>query len=251
MQRCPFALCASLAALIGISLEARAAVVYDGIQGVATASATGSTPRTYVGQPFNIQDPGGGAPVAITQLVIRGFVSGAQSFTETRMRVQFWDTFDPGATGTALIFSNPNAAGIQTQLTGPITTTGSASRTFTFDFSSSPIILNSLTNLGISANWQSFDGSGFVDNTNLTIGLRNASFPAMTVGTNLAPSNGFFRNASGLTDFNFQADDARTLTGVTTGGIVFSLTGETIPEPASVAVFGLGIALLGRRRRNS
>ena len=59
----------------------------------------------------------------------------------------------------------------------------------------------------------------------------------------------YFRNASGLTDFTFQAGDARSLGGTNaTDGLQFSLSVAAVPEPTSLAIVGLGVAGFGWRR---
>ena len=57
--------------------------------------------------------------------------------------------------------------------------------------------------------------------------------PALTVGANLNPSGGYFRNASGLTTGNFQANDARAITNV--GGLMFEIT-TVVPTPGAAAL---------------
>ena len=122
--------------------------------------------------------------------------------------------------------------------------------TFTLTFTT-PISLTGLTNHGITLNWQS-DATGtgvFSDNTLLTTALRTGAGvavapPALTQGSNLSPGGGYYRNASGLTTFNMQANDARTIANV--GGIMFELT--AVPEPGSLALFGVFLAGALNRR---
>lgn len=231
------------------------AVVYDGLIAGTVANFTSSVPRTYMGQGFSIADPL--APVQITQARVVLVAGAALSYQNTRIRVQFWNTYDPSQTGTNLVFSNAVGAPI-VFTTGPITTTGATAFTFTLPFGS-PVSLTGLTNHGITFNWQS-DVAGignFIDDTLLTTALRTGSGgppPALTAGTNVNPGGGYFRNASGLTSFNFQAGDARTIANF--GGLMFELSAVSVPEPATVALFGLaGCCVAGgwyrMRRKNA
>ena len=206
------------AGLLGQSSVRAQIAVYDGLTGLSTVTTTGSVPHTYMGQAFSVADPGGGAPVHISKLeVIMFYIGAAASYADTKLNVQFWGTYDPTATGTSVVFSNP-IGGVQSQNTGPFNPAGTALKDFVFNFSPT-IDLPSLTNLGITLNWQSStDGVTFVDDTNFASGLRTGAGgtvppPALAAGANLNPGGGYFRNASGLTTFNFQAGQARQVNG--------------------------------------
>lgn len=234
-------------ALLALAGQAQAQVViYDGLNAGTVATFTGSTPRTYMGQAFSVADPGG--PVQITQMRVVLVAGAAVNYAASRLRVQFWDTYDSSQTGTNLVFSSSVTNRVFN--TGAINVTGATAFTYTLPFTI-PVSLTGLINHGITFNWQSdVLGTGnFVDDTLLTTALRTGTGgtippPALTAGVNLNPSGGYFRNASGLTTFNFQAGDARTIANV--GGLMFEITAVAVPEPATVAMIGLaGCCILG------
>lgn len=194
-------------------------VGYDGVTG-AQIAYTASTPHTYMGQAFDIADPGTTPQITSMQLVL--VTTTAVNYQNTQIRVQFWDTWN-GGSGSP-VFSVPDG-GVQTFVTGPFSSTGASGWIFTLNFAT-PISLTGLTQHGIAVNWQSDpSGSGtFSDDPNLTAALRVTGSANISPGANDNPSSGYYRNASGETDLNFANSDARALTGVTNGGLTFSLT---------------------------
>jgi len=214
---------------------------YDGITGAALGF-TGSTPRTYMGQGFEVADPGTAPQITSMRVVL--VTAAAVNYANTAIRVQFWDNYNSGASP---VFSNA-IGGPQVFTTGPLSNTGATAYTFTLNFAS-PIPLTGLTGHGVTVNWQS-DAQGlgtFVDDTNLTTGLRTTGSANIPVGVNLNPGSGYYRNASGQTDFNFQSSDSRSLSGVTNGGLLFDLT--LVPEPCTVILTIVGGLIVSRRRK--
>jgi hypothetical protein len=197
-----------------------------------------------MGQGFDIADPGG--PPMITSMHLTLFTDTAVNYANTLIRVQFWDTYNSAANP---VFSNPIGPTLDFP-TGPVTTFGTTALTATLNFAS-PIPLTGLTEHGLSVNWQSDpDGTGsFADDTDLTAGLRGPGSADINPGVNDNPGSGYYRNASGETDLNFQSSDARAFPGVTNGGLLFDLS-LAVPEPSSIVVLGLGaLAILWRCRR--
>ena len=180
-------------------------VVYDGRSG-AVVDYTTAAPRTFMGQAFDIADPGG--PPAIASIHLAVIAATAVNYSNTMLRVQLWDTFN--ATNSP-VFSNP-VGSLQDLITGPISASGAAYWTFTLNFTA-PIALTGLTGHGLTVNWLSDPtGTGtFALDTNLTAALRGSGSANVNPGTNSNPSSGYYRNASGETDFNFQSTDSRTL----------------------------------------
>lgn len=222
-------------------------IVYDGITGMPSFTTTVSTPHSFTGQAFNLSGAAGSTP-QISSMQLGRFVVGAQNFAFSRVRVQFWGSFDASATGATQVFSNAIGSPLVFN-TGAINTTGNAVSIFTLNFST-PLSFPSTTNLGIGINWLvSADGVTFVDEVNLVTAMRNpsAALP-IPVGSNITSGgNTFFRNASNLTNFNFQANDSRILSGGTqaTDGLAMRLNAVAVPEPATIALFGIvGISVL-------
>jgi len=230
--------------LLGGQGTARAGIVYDSETGAALGF-TGSTPRTFMGQGFTVADPGG--PVEITSMSLVLVAATAVNFAATRINVEFWDNFN---SASSPVFSNP--LGVNSFSTGPIITAGATAFTFILTFGS-PIPLTGLTNHGIAVNWQSdAGGTGtFIDDTNLTAALRVSGSSNILPGANTSPNSGYYRNASGETDLNFQSSDARTLSGVTNGGLVFRLTAAevAVPEPGTMLFLGSALVVLAGVRR--
>jgi hypothetical protein len=124
-----------------------------------------------------------------------------------RANLQFWENFSSGATP---IFSTSLGTYTVT-IVGLTTVAVNTVYSFDVDFSP-PIVFADATNNGVVINYQSDSGSGFADNTNLTSLIqRDGTLP--TVGTTplSGPNYGYYRNASGRTDLNFDSSDFRSL----------------------------------------
>lgn len=220
-------------------------VIYDAISDLSSATTTSSVPHTYMGQAFNTTADAGSTPL-VTSMQLGMFVIGAQNFADVHVRLQFWGTFDPSASGATSVFSNPIGSPIVFDV-GPISTAGNAVFFFTLNFGT-PVALPGTSNLGIGVNFQSSaDGQTFTDNTNLAAAMRApVGTDTIPVGQNITTGgNVYYRNASGRTDFNFNANDARILTGQTpdTDGLAFSLTAVAAPEPSTWAMLLVGAGM--------
>ena len=205
-------------------------VGYDGLTGAAV-SFTASTPRTFMGQGFSVANVVTNPQITRMRLVLVS--GGAVNYQNTRIRLQFWDTYN---SASSPVFSNP-AGEVQTFTTGPITAASPTAFTFTLDFASA-IPLTGLTGHGFSVNWQGDPtGNGtFTDDTLLTAGLRSAGSANIVIGTNLNPSSGYYRNAGGETNFNFLSSSSRSLSGITNGGLVFDLTVVEAKLPTTITL---------------
>jgi hypothetical protein len=205
-------------------------VGYDSLTG-AVANFTASTPRTFMGQGFSVANVVTNPQITRMRIVLVS--SGAVNYQNTRIRLQFWDTYN---SASSPVFSNP-AGEVQTFTTGPITAASATAFTFTLDFASA-IPLTGLNGHGLSVNWQSDPtGNGtFTDNALLTAGLRSAGSANIVIGTNLNPASGFYRNAGGENNFNFLSSSSRSLGGVTNGGLVFDLTVVEAKLPTTITL---------------
>jgi hypothetical protein len=100
--------CLGLAALFTLSVLGRAqstiasnvagpgpgeVIVLDTASGV-TCTFTSSTPRTHIGLPIAVADPG--APLAITGMEAHFVSTTGQAWEDVRIRVQFWEYMNPG-----------------------------------------------------------------------------------------------------------------------------------------------------------
>lgn len=196
-------------------------VVYDSATGAQFTTTTG-TPRAYIGGVANIA--GAGPQVDITSIDVFLAATTGATYTNIRARIQLWDTHS----GAASPVYSAAAGAVITADTGPVTTVTNNVNMLTITLPT-PLRLNSLANKGFTVNFQSDTGSGLADDVNLTVPL--AINGAMAVGTSgLNAGNGFYRNASGRTDFNFIPTDLRTFTGITDARAALVLRGNaTVP----------------------
>lgn len=206
---------------VGPQLQGGATVVYDSFTGGTPTTTTG-VPRTYEGGAANLA--AAGPQVDITAITVYMASTAAGTYTNVRARVQLWNTYVQTATP---IYSSPAGELITADL-GPITTTINSFLTIPITLAF-PVRLNSLTNKGFAVNFQVDTGAGFADSPDVTGLLTHTAPPA--VGTNAVNAgNGFYRNASGRTDFNFIPADLRTFTGLTNTRLAIILTGNsTVP----------------------
>lgn len=202
-------------------------VVYDSTGGTFTVST--SQPNSYIGGAANFAGPG--PQVDITSIDVFMASVAATSYTNIRLRVQFWDTYAAGATP---VYSN--AAGVVIEAdTGPVNTAASTVSTLTINLPA-PLRLNSLTAKGFAVNFQGDTGSGLADTSNLVTAIAVNGAP--TVGTSAVGSgNGFYRNASARTDFNFLTTDLRTFAAPTTNARAALIVRGNASVPVSLQSF--------------
>ena len=209
-------------------------LVFDTISGNPTL-AVGGTPRTYMGQDFTAADPGG--PLLIERVVVLMGSLTTQNYANIRASVQLWDTFDLNP-----VYATPAGAVQQFDL-GPMSLLANFAYDVDLTFAA-PIPLTGVANHGIAFNFKGDTGFGLADTNNLTAVVRyNAP---IAIGSN--PSGtGYWRNASGRTDFNFDFTDFRFFEpGVSALAVQIYAAG--VPEPATLplvlgalAVFGLSL----------
>jgi len=210
--------CLGLAALFTFSVLGRAqsitaanapgpgpgeVTVLDTASGV-TCTFTSATPRTHIGLPIVVADPG--APLAITGMEAHFVSTTGQSWEDVRIRVQFWEYMNPGLDP---LFSGP---------AGPVQDISIGARQFitrltyseTIRFAE-PITFETNGFHGIALNIQGKTNGHYVDTDALTPCMRlNAPFTVGSVA--LSPIQyGYYRNAYGLTDFNFFQSEWRSM----------------------------------------
>ena len=87
---------------------------------------------------------------------------------------------------------------------------------------STPITFAALADRGFAVSYQGDTGTGLAITDNLTSIIRSST-AAFAVGS--SSMNGYYRNASTRTDYNFANTDSRTL-GLTNQGIAIILKGN-------------------------
>jgi hypothetical protein len=210
--------CLGLAALLTISLLGRAqtitasnvagpgpgeVTVLDTASG-ATCTYTTALPRTHIGLPIAVADPG--ADLAITGMDVHFVSVTGQAWENVRIRVQFWEYMNPGL--------DPLFVGAA----GPLQEVSIGARQFitrnqyleTIRFSR-PITFETTSYHGLALNIQGQINGEYVDTDALTPCLRLGT-PFVVGSVALTPSDyGYFRNAYGLTNFNFFQAEWRSM----------------------------------------
>jgi hypothetical protein len=196
---------------------ASAVTLLDSFTGAPTLTTTSGSPRTFMSSAFSFSTPG--PEVDITEMTVFIASTAVQTYSNgLQIQVQFWDSYD-SANATA-IFSNP-AGSVQTfTVPGPVSLAANATTQVNLTLAS-PIRLSSLTNKGISFNYQGDNGAGFASVDSLTTLIaaegEPGTHPALAVGTNavpFAPDAGFYRNVANQTNFNHPNTDRRTFAGL-------------------------------------
>jgi len=229
-----------------VTIPASAGTVFD-----STAQdglfLLGTPGRTWVGQPFTAADPG--YPLKISSVTAWFAATQAMSFTDFVMSVQLWDSFNPFA---ASVFSSP-VGSVQSQSYGALSVNAFEIYAATVVFAQ-PLALTGLSGHGVAINFQVNTGSGLTVTENVSVPGRATSaagaFPVGTVPLP-GPSYGYYRNASGRTDFNFASSDLYTAGSWSALAIELD---AAVPEPATFFGVGgsvVGLLLVARARRRA
>ena len=261
IRRSAVALAVALTASAAIRASAQTTLIDTGAN--ATNFAIATAPHTYVGDSFtNNALPANTTSFQVTGGNVYLASTTATTYVDIQVRIQLWNTVTPAS--TTAVFSNP-AGAVQVIDFGGATLAASSVYTIPFTFVTAvPLTGGSGTNWGITINFQASTAAGtaVADNTNLSPALAyntgTTGYAAGTITTGTSPSFGYYRNVESQTNFNFIANDQRTLstTGANYQGMAFSLAGNpvvsAVPEPSTYACLGafalLGGALLRRRR---
>lgn len=239
-----------------------ATTILDTVTNASNFTFTGSTPRTYMGDGFTNTSLNANSRIAVTDISVFLVSATAQTYTDVLARIQFYNSYDPNALS---VFSNP---------AGPLLTIDLGMQTFAantiYQFNITLPTPTSITLMGNNFGFaQNFQGSTVIgvapaDTTNLTslitYNTGATGFAAGQITTGGAPNYGYYRNASGRTDFNFIGNsgttDQRSLGFANQGiGIIINGTITQVPEPSTYAMMAGGVAMLGAmmrfRRRSS
>jgi hypothetical protein len=217
---------------------AGAMVLLDTFTGQPTRNITTSIPRTYMGDGFIPATlPGGTSYVNVRSFTFYMTAAAVANYTDVHARLTLWNTYVQ--TGTAVPQFSNLAALFDVDL-GPVNVTvPSALFEITVEpLSPYPFLAVTGAQWGYAQNFQSSTTGGpVVDDDNLTsVITSNASgagaYPTGQITTFSSPNFGYYRNASGLTNFNFLGTDLRTLGLVSQAiGIILRGDPQTGPTP--------------------
>lgn len=252
--------------LLAAAPFAQALVVYDSLSnaaGYAAVTAT-SSPVTGIGNQFtgmaiNLVGTGRLSDLSVPL----GNVTGSNlTGASVRLNVWIWNTVDLNATASTLVFSGqagtPGGPSFSRDFTGVTLNNNQLDFAELDDLESLGLDLapTNGSTIGITFNWQIFDGTSYVNRTGLnTTIIGGASTLAPAVGFNaITGVNGsYFRNVNTTLDMagNFSGASSRQIGA--NSGIALRLEVSAIPEPASAAtlfgVVALGGSALRRKRR--
>ncbi len=210
----------SKASAVKIRPSAVDVLVFDSFTGADSYTTTTGSPRTFMGYAFNAADPG--VPLQITKLTVYIAYTGTTATTYNSLRVNFqlWNDF---ASASSPVFSNGVSGGpFFADLAGPITLNPNTYSPVDITLGS-PVPMTDLVNNGYAVNIQGDTGSGLASNDFLTSLLRYGANP-IAVGSSPIPGTSYgYRNASGLTNFNFNSSDLRGFASVSNQATVFKL----------------------------
>jgi len=237
------------AAVFSGATEAKADLTFDNFTLAPNITGTSSTPNTFMG---------GGYTLASGTTSINGFDLypvnfTANTYTAIKATVYVWGSVNMGAVGVGSpAFGDLLGTYTQTFTIGgggllpnnylPIEGDGVSTPGFSLG---SSLAISGPT-IGLTFSYQgSTDGVNFSTANSLT-SIISYGAPA-SIGANVF--NGYYRNASAEADGNF-VSSLRSL-GLTDQSVAVRIYGTVVPEPTSMALAGLGCAVLVifRRRR--
>jgi hypothetical protein len=209
------------AASVNIRPAAVDVLVFDSFTNADAYTTTTGSPRTFMGYAFNTADPG--TALQITKVTVYLAYTGTSATTYNSLRVNFqlWNDYTAASNP---VFSNGVSGGpFFADVAGPITLNPNTYSPIDVTLAS-PVAMTDLVNNGYAVNIQGDTGSGLASNDILTSLMRYSAANPIAVGSSpIAGTSYGYRNASGLTNFNFNSSDLRGFSGVSNQAMVFKL----------------------------
>jgi hypothetical protein len=183
-------------------LKAAEVLVFDSHTDAMFATVS-STPRTFMGMPFDLSDAAGSDPLISRVVVYLGYNgAAAKDYSQIGVSFRLWNDWSNGSTP---VFSNPPDLVISA-IAPPVTLNPGSVTGLSVPLNP-PIPLSGLARHGIAVSFQGDTGAGLATTDELTPVLRYGANP-IAVGANRIPNGFGYSNDSGRTDFNFEPLDS-------------------------------------------
>lgn len=229
--------------LAAVGAASHAAVIYDTFTPAVAYSFYTGPGNTLSGDNFNLPSAGAGMHWRITQIRGAAFASAAGTYSSRVLNISFWNGVGASANATDPAFSNQAGTSVNAAFGGTFNATAAGSG-FTYsvsglsiDLANTPVV--PANGYGIRLGWSS-SGPG-----TLSSGYKDTA--SSVAGS--AWSNGFFidTNASGV----LQNNEFVNFSNWTNGNLAVEITAIAVPEPATLAILGVGALAMLRRRKKA
>jgi hypothetical protein len=231
-----------VAAFATIAAASQAAAIFDNMTGLTGVTTSSSVPGFLFGDGATAIASSGGAGSfwKFTSVDYAFFVLGAQTMAsgELGVKIDLFGSYTDLRTGATPVFGTQ--FGSITANYGAITTTGNAAFTSTLTLGTPINAPVGMTTLGYTVS--------FTRNNVRTDTVRAGIGNPLNSTVGLSP-HGFYRDANdnGI----IEGSDWRQFSATEAQNLLIRFNGDAVPEPATMAVLGLGAAALLRRRRKA